>query len=77
MNNSGLIEICQGVCEPSSLSAVWLDLRTQSTVESLINKSPGKSKNHLKVSVGKKELWMVLPFDFLLIEYGPVSKQRL
>ena len=30
-------------------SVVWLDLRTQSTVESLINKAPGRDKNHLKV----------------------------
>lgn len=29
---------------------VWLDLRTQSTVERLINKTPGRNKNHLKVS---------------------------
>lgn len=34
----------------SALSAVWLDLRTQSTVERLINKTPGNNKNHLKVS---------------------------
>ena len=31
---------------------VWLDLRTQSTVERLINKAPGKDKNHLKVRPG-------------------------
>lgn len=28
---------------------VWLDLRTQSTVEHLISKTPGRNKNHLKV----------------------------
>ena len=28
---------------------VWLDLRTQSTVERLISKTPGRNKNHLKV----------------------------
>lgn len=28
---------------------MWLDLRTQSTVERLINKTPGQNKNHLKV----------------------------
>uniref|UniRef100_A0A673JGB0 glycerol kinase n=1 Tax=Sinocyclocheilus rhinocerous TaxID=307959 RepID=A0A673JGB0_9TELE len=30
---------------------VWLDLRTQSTVERLINKTPGKNKNHLKTGL--------------------------
>lgn len=32
-----------------SSDSVWLDLRTQSTVERLINKTPGRNKNHLKV----------------------------
>uniref|UniRef100_A0A3Q1J489 glycerol kinase n=1 Tax=Anabas testudineus TaxID=64144 RepID=A0A3Q1J489_ANATE len=32
--------------------AVWLDLRTQSTVERLINKTPGRNKNHLKHKTG-------------------------
>ncbi|MGH0149824.1 UNVERIFIED_CONTAM: hypothetical protein FKN15_055565 [Acipenser sinensis] len=31
---------------------VWLDLRTQSTVERLINRTPGKNKNHLKHKTG-------------------------
>lgn len=31
------------------MCAVWLDLRTQSTVERLINNTPGRNKNHLKV----------------------------
>uniref|UniRef100_A0A673Z8J4 glycerol kinase n=1 Tax=Salmo trutta TaxID=8032 RepID=A0A673Z8J4_SALTR len=31
---------------------VWLDLRTQSTVERLINKTPGRNKNHLKHKTG-------------------------
>uniref|UniRef100_A0A673J0I7 glycerol kinase n=1 Tax=Sinocyclocheilus rhinocerous TaxID=307959 RepID=A0A673J0I7_9TELE len=30
---------------------VWLDLRTQSTVERLINKTPGRNKNHLKTGL--------------------------
>ncbi|KTF74692.1 hypothetical protein cypCar_00017813 [Cyprinus carpio] len=30
----------------------WLDLRTQSTVERLINKTPGRNKNHLKHKTG-------------------------
>uniref|UniRef100_A0A8D0DI86 glycerol kinase n=1 Tax=Sander lucioperca TaxID=283035 RepID=A0A8D0DI86_SANLU len=33
-------------------SSVWLDLRTQSTVERLINKTPGRNKNHLKHKTG-------------------------
>lgn len=33
----------------SVFCSVWLDLRTQSTVERLINKTPGRNKNHLKV----------------------------
>lgn len=33
----------------SALGLVWLDLRTQSTVERLIKKAPGENKNHLKV----------------------------
>uniref|UniRef100_A0A671V857 glycerol kinase n=1 Tax=Sparus aurata TaxID=8175 RepID=A0A671V857_SPAAU len=32
--------------------SVWLDLRTQSTVERLINKTPGRNKNHLKHKTG-------------------------
>uniref|UniRef100_A0A8D0CHR5 Probable glycerol kinase n=1 Tax=Scleropages formosus TaxID=113540 RepID=A0A8D0CHR5_SCLFO len=35
--------------EPLYNAIVWLDLRTQSTVERLINKTPGRNKNHLKV----------------------------
>uniref|UniRef100_A0A8C6UFT9 glycerol kinase n=1 Tax=Neogobius melanostomus TaxID=47308 RepID=A0A8C6UFT9_9GOBI len=34
------------------VSVVWLDLRTQSTVERLINKAPGRNKNHLKHKTG-------------------------
>uniref|UniRef100_A0A8C9TNJ9 glycerol kinase n=1 Tax=Scleropages formosus TaxID=113540 RepID=A0A8C9TNJ9_SCLFO len=30
---------------------LWLDLRTQSTVERLINKTPGRNKNHLKTGL--------------------------
>ncbi|XP_077584575.1 glycerol kinase 3 isoform X2 [Stigmatopora nigra] len=35
-----------------AMFSVWLDLRTQSTVESLINKTPGRNKNHLKHKTG-------------------------
>ncbi|XP_016357114.1 glycerol kinase-like isoform X2 [Sinocyclocheilus anshuiensis] len=38
--------------EPLYNAIVWLDLRTQSTVERLINKTPGKNKNHLKHKTG-------------------------
>uniref|UniRef100_A0A8C1ZJ36 glycerol kinase n=1 Tax=Cyprinus carpio TaxID=7962 RepID=A0A8C1ZJ36_CYPCA len=38
--------------EPLYNAIVWLDLRTQSTVERLINKTPGRNKNHLKVRTG-------------------------
>uniref|UniRef100_A0A3Q4BUL5 glycerol kinase n=1 Tax=Mola mola TaxID=94237 RepID=A0A3Q4BUL5_MOLML len=38
--------------EPLYNAIVWLDLRTQSTVERLINKAPGKDKNHLKHKTG-------------------------
>nr|XP_009289973.1 glycerol kinase isoform X6 [Danio rerio] len=38
--------------EPLYNAIVWLDLRTQSTVERLINKTPGKNKNHLKDKTG-------------------------
>jgi len=31
------------------ITSVWLDLRTQATVEGLINKTPGRNKNHWKV----------------------------
>uniref|UniRef100_A0A673J5N5 glycerol kinase n=1 Tax=Sinocyclocheilus rhinocerous TaxID=307959 RepID=A0A673J5N5_9TELE len=37
--------------EPLYNAIVWLDLRTQSTVERLINKTPGKNKNHLKTGL--------------------------
>uniref|UniRef100_A0A8C6NLD2 glycerol kinase n=1 Tax=Nothobranchius furzeri TaxID=105023 RepID=A0A8C6NLD2_NOTFU len=36
----------------ASVSSVWLDLRTQSTVERLINKTPGRNKNHLRHKTG-------------------------
>uniref|UniRef100_A0A4W6E4N8 Probable glycerol kinase n=1 Tax=Lates calcarifer TaxID=8187 RepID=A0A4W6E4N8_LATCA len=38
--------------EPLYNAVVWLDLRTQSTVERLINKTPGRNKNHLKHKTG-------------------------
>lgn len=38
--------------EPLYNAIVWLDLRTQSTVESLIDKAPGKDKNHLRPKTG-------------------------
>nr|XP_015219570.1 PREDICTED: glycerol kinase [Lepisosteus oculatus] len=38
--------------EPLYNAIVWLDLRTQSTVERLINKTPGRNKNHLKNKTG-------------------------
>ncbi|XP_062391444.1 glycerol kinase-like isoform X2 [Sardina pilchardus] len=38
--------------EPLCNAIVWLDLRTQSTVERLIDKTPSKSKNHLKHLTG-------------------------
>ncbi|KAG7258212.1 hypothetical protein CRUP_014288 [Coryphaenoides rupestris] len=38
--------------EPLYNALVWLDLRTQSTVESLISKSPGQNKNHIKHKTG-------------------------
>ncbi|XP_031435360.2 glycerol kinase 2-like [Clupea harengus] len=38
--------------EPLCNAIVWLDLRTQSTVERLINQTPSKSKNHLKSLTG-------------------------
>uniref|UniRef100_A0A1A8L919 glycerol kinase n=4 Tax=Nothobranchius TaxID=28779 RepID=A0A1A8L919_9TELE len=38
--------------EPLYNAIVWLDLRTQSTVERLINKTPGRNKNHLRHKTG-------------------------
>ncbi|XP_054909076.1 glycerol kinase-like isoform X2 [Poeciliopsis prolifica] len=38
--------------EPLYNAIVWLDLRTQSTVERLISKTPSRSKNHLKHKTG-------------------------
>ncbi|XP_048052987.1 glycerol kinase isoform X1 [Megalobrama amblycephala] len=38
--------------EPLYNAIVWLDLRTQSTVERLINKTPSRNKNHLKHKTG-------------------------
>ncbi|XP_062861708.1 glycerol kinase-like isoform X2 [Trichomycterus rosablanca] len=38
--------------KPLYNAIVWLDLRTQSTVECLIKKTPGKNKNHLKHKTG-------------------------
>uniref|UniRef100_A0A3B4GFL9 Probable glycerol kinase n=1 Tax=Pundamilia nyererei TaxID=303518 RepID=A0A3B4GFL9_9CICH len=38
--------------EPLYNAIVWLDLRTQSTVERLINKAPGRNKNHLRHKTG-------------------------
>ncbi|KAM8904412.1 LOW QUALITY PROTEIN: glycerol kinase 3-like [Spinachia spinachia] len=40
-------------CEVTEICrSVWLDLRTQSTVERLISKTPGRNKNHLKHKTG-------------------------
>ncbi|KAJ8246751.1 hypothetical protein GJAV_G00255000 [Gymnothorax javanicus] len=38
--------------EPLYNAIVWLDLRTQSTVENLISKTPNLDKNHLKPKTG-------------------------
>ncbi|XP_053732241.1 glycerol kinase-like isoform X1 [Synchiropus splendidus] len=38
--------------EPLYNAIVWLDLRTQSTVERLISKTPGRNKNHLRKQTG-------------------------
>ncbi|TSK17868.1 Glycerol kinase [Bagarius yarrelli] len=38
--------------EPLYNAVVWLDLRTQSTVERLIKNTPGRNKNHLKHKTG-------------------------
>ncbi|KAK3530472.1 hypothetical protein QTP86_024387 [Hemibagrus guttatus] len=38
--------------EPLYNAIVWLDLRTQSTVERLIKNTPGRNKNHLKHKTG-------------------------
>uniref|UniRef100_A0A672IWA9 Probable glycerol kinase n=1 Tax=Salarias fasciatus TaxID=181472 RepID=A0A672IWA9_SALFA len=38
--------------EPLYNAIVWLDLRTQSTVERLISKTPGRNKNHFKNQTG-------------------------
>ncbi|XP_068185257.1 glycerol kinase 3-like isoform X2 [Antennarius striatus] len=38
--------------KPLYNAIVWLDLRTQSTVEGLIQKAPGQDKNHLKHKTG-------------------------
>ncbi|KAG7463601.1 hypothetical protein MATL_G00178260 [Megalops atlanticus] len=38
--------------EPLYNAIVWLDLRTQSTVERLISKTPKRNKNHLKHKTG-------------------------
>ncbi|KAL2103138.1 hypothetical protein ACEWY4_000006 [Coilia grayii] len=38
--------------QPLCNAIVWLDLRTQSTVERLINQTPSKNKNHLKSLTG-------------------------
>uniref|UniRef100_A0A7N8WN29 glycerol kinase n=1 Tax=Mastacembelus armatus TaxID=205130 RepID=A0A7N8WN29_9TELE len=44
-------KLCQLNIDVANIK-VWLDLRTQSTVESLINKAPGRNKNHLKHKTG-------------------------
>ncbi|XP_054633822.1 glycerol kinase-like isoform X1 [Dunckerocampus dactyliophorus] len=54
-NAIGDVCLCSLLKLPNSLAfyfLVWLDLRTQSTVESLINKTPGRNKNHLKHKTG-------------------------
>ncbi|XP_043928319.1 glycerol kinase isoform X3 [Protopterus annectens] len=38
--------------EPLYNAIVWLDLRTQSTVERLIKKTPGENKNHVRDKTG-------------------------
>lgn len=51
INLSAYLSICRFIVVIFSPSVVWLDLRTQSTVESLIDKAPGKDKNHLRVRI--------------------------
>lgn len=49
--------------------SVWLDLRTQSTVERLINKTPGRNKNHLKVRYSNSsqfQTWICYLFTAVL-----------
>uniref|UniRef100_A0A672J7U5 Probable glycerol kinase n=1 Tax=Salarias fasciatus TaxID=181472 RepID=A0A672J7U5_SALFA len=52
--------------EPLYNAIVWLDLRTQSTVERLISKTPGRNKNHLKTGLPISTYFSAVKLRWLL-----------
>uniref|UniRef100_A0A7N6AFP7 glycerol kinase n=1 Tax=Anabas testudineus TaxID=64144 RepID=A0A7N6AFP7_ANATE len=67
------------MCQPlsSALSIVWLDLRTQSTVERLINKAPGRNKNHLKTGLPISTYFSAVKLRWLLDNVDEVQQAVL
>uniref|UniRef100_A0A3B1JE08 glycerol kinase n=1 Tax=Astyanax mexicanus TaxID=7994 RepID=A0A3B1JE08_ASTMX len=62
--------------KPLYNAIVWLDLRTQTTVKSLIEKTPGKNKNHLKHKTGLpiSTYFSALKLRWLMDNVGEVAE---
>uniref|UniRef100_A0A4W5LGU3 Probable glycerol kinase n=1 Tax=Hucho hucho TaxID=62062 RepID=A0A4W5LGU3_9TELE len=63
--------------EPLYNAIVWLDLRTQSTVERLINSTPGKNKNHLKTGLPISTYFSAVKLRWLMDNVEEVAEAVL
>uniref|UniRef100_A0A8C4HTN2 Probable glycerol kinase n=1 Tax=Dicentrarchus labrax TaxID=13489 RepID=A0A8C4HTN2_DICLA len=63
--------------EPLYNAIVWLDLRTQSTVERLITKTPGQNKNHLKTGLPISTYFSAVKLRWLLDNVDEVRQAVL
>uniref|UniRef100_A0A8C5CLN3 glycerol kinase n=1 Tax=Gadus morhua TaxID=8049 RepID=A0A8C5CLN3_GADMO len=68
--------------EPLYNAIVWLDLRTQSTVERLISKTPGRNKNHLKTGLPISTYFSAVKLKWLMdnveeVHRAVVSKRAM
>uniref|UniRef100_A0A3P8RRI1 glycerol kinase n=1 Tax=Amphiprion percula TaxID=161767 RepID=A0A3P8RRI1_AMPPE len=63
--------------EPLYNAIVWLDLRTQSTVERLINKAPGRNKNHLKTGLPISTYFSAVKLRWLLDNVDEIQEAML
>uniref|UniRef100_A0A8C5AL92 glycerol kinase n=1 Tax=Gadus morhua TaxID=8049 RepID=A0A8C5AL92_GADMO len=66
----------------ASCATVWLDLRTQSTVERLISKTPGRNKNHLKTGLPISTYFSAVKLKWLMdnveeVHRAVVSKRAM
>uniref|UniRef100_A0A8K9UYJ1 glycerol kinase n=1 Tax=Oncorhynchus mykiss TaxID=8022 RepID=A0A8K9UYJ1_ONCMY len=63
--------------EPLYNAIVWLDLRTQSTVERLINSTPGKNKNQLKTGLPISTYFSAVKLRWLMDNVEEVAEAVL